>query len=31
MKKMLTYLFCLGLVCFSLQAQEVTGKWKNIQ
>lgn len=29
MKNILTCLFCLGFVCFSLQAQEVTGKWKN--
>lgn len=29
MKKIITCLFCLGLFCFSLQAQEVTGKWKN--
>ncbi|AVR47507.1 DUF2147 domain-containing protein [Christiangramia fulva] len=29
MKNILTYLFCMGFLCFSLNAQDVTGKWKN--
>lgn len=29
MKNILTCLCCFGFLCFSLQAQEVTGKWKN--
>lgn len=29
MKNILTCLCCFGFLCFSFQAQEVTGKWKN--